>query len=76
MVQSHGILTNKTHTFNIRLHSQSLSGVYNFNVSYIKLIKVNFKFFLINKSSIQFIKIVSISFKLLIQIRLYKICNK
>ena len=62
------ILTNKAHPFNIRLHSQSLSGIYNFNVSRIKLIKVNFIFFLINKSSIEFIKIVSISFKPLIQL--------
>ena len=50
-----------------RLHSQSLSGIYNCNVSCIKLIKVNFIFFLINKSSIEFINIVSISFKPLIQ---------
>ena len=62
------ILTNKEHTFNIRLHSQPLSGIYNFNVSCIKLLNVNFIFFLINKSSIEFIKIVYIFFKPLIQI--------
>ena len=55
------ILTNKVHTFNRRLYSQSLSGIYNFNVSCIKLIKVNFIF------SIEFIKIVSIFFKTIIQ---------